>query len=134
LKSSIIICFLYGIWSKYWFSDEILVFSLILNLLEFCMNYHDLSDKRMSDCHAQLPLYENICVTPMASSLKARNLKFWLPESFRPNWCTSYSEFWFSESLGYLPYKFRLKWINLSKFWIEFEFWNSTSIRVTNSH
>jgi hypothetical protein len=24
----------------------------------------------------------------------ARKLKFWLPASFEPTWCTSYSEFW----------------------------------------
>jgi hypothetical protein len=26
--------------------------------------------------------------------LSARKLKFWLPASFEPTWCTSYSEFW----------------------------------------
>jgi hypothetical protein len=35
-------------------------------------------------------------------------------------WCTLYSEFWNLESLGYLPYKFRLRkvkpWVLFSKF------------------
>jgi hypothetical protein len=40
---------------------------------------------------------------------KAIKVKFWLPKSFKLTWCTSYSEFWKLETLGYLPYKFRLR-------------------------
>jgi hypothetical protein len=40
-----------------------------------------------------------ICTSPTGSALKVRNLKFGLPESFGPIWCTSYSEFWNSGSL-----------------------------------
>jgi hypothetical protein len=53
--------------------------------------------------------------------LKARKLKFWLPESFGPTWCPLYSEFWNLKSLGYHPYKFRLRkvnpWVLFSKFY-----------------
>jgi hypothetical protein len=45
-------------------------------------------------------------ITPTASPLKARKLKYRLPKSFRPTWCTSYSEFWNMTSLGYLSHKF----------------------------
>jgi hypothetical protein len=45
---------------------------------------------------------------PLRLPMKARELKFWFPQYFGPPWCTSYSEFWNLESLGYLPYKFRL--------------------------
>jgi hypothetical protein len=49
-----------------------------------------------------------------------RKLKFWHPQSFAPNWCTSYSENWNLETLGHLPYKSRLRkvkpWVLLRKF------------------
>jgi hypothetical protein len=46
--------------------------------------------KKKSVCHA--PLWDRICITPRASPLKARKLKFWFPKSFRSTWCTSNSE------------------------------------------
>jgi hypothetical protein len=46
---------------------------------------HDLSEKKFSVCHAPLPLpFAYIFATPTASPLKARKLKFWLPEFFGP--------------------------------------------------
>jgi hypothetical protein len=45
----------------------------------------DLSDKLVSVRQAQLPLLDKICSTPTAPPLlKAKKLKFWLPEYLRP--------------------------------------------------
>jgi hypothetical protein len=40
---------------------------------------HDLSEKKISVCHAPLPPFAKICTTSTASPLQARKLKFWLP-------------------------------------------------------
>jgi hypothetical protein len=40
---------------------------------------HDLSEKK-SVCHA--PLLDEICLDAIEVALKAKKLKFWLPESF----------------------------------------------------
>jgi hypothetical protein len=46
---------------------------------------HDLSEKKFSVCHAPLPpLLAEICLDAAEVALKARKLKFWLPESFGP--------------------------------------------------
>jgi hypothetical protein len=47
-------------------------------LVLFMAKKHDLSDKKISVCHAPLP-FVNICTTPTASPLQARKRKFWLP-------------------------------------------------------
>jgi hypothetical protein len=68
-------------------------------IADFHVLEHDLSDKKISVCDAPLPplppfpLLDKFFVTPTASSLEARVLKFWLPGSFEPTRCTSYSEF-----------------------------------------
>jgi hypothetical protein len=42
-----------------------------------------LSDEKFSVCHAPLPpLLDEICLDATEVALKARKLKFWLPESF----------------------------------------------------
>ena len=66
----------------------------------FIPKKHDLSEKKISVCHAPLPvpLLDEIWDARIPAPSKARMLKFWLPESFWPTWCTSYSEFWNSES------------------------------------
>jgi hypothetical protein len=83
---------------------------LILTLLGlFIAKKHDLCEKK------KFPYVTHRCrwtknlfhTYPTASSLKARKLKYRLPESFGPNWCPAYSEFWNLESLGYLSYKFQ---------------------------
>jgi hypothetical protein len=86
----------HGIWGKYWFSAEKNENFFSLIFISWC---DDLSDKFLSVRHAPLPPpFAQICVTPTASALWARKLKFWLPESFGPTWCTSYSKFWNSGS------------------------------------
>jgi hypothetical protein len=42
----------------------------------------DLSEKKNSVCHA--PLLDEICLDATEATLKARKLKFGLPESFGP--------------------------------------------------
>jgi hypothetical protein len=52
----------------------------------FMNKKQDLSDKKISVCHAPLPplppLLDEICLDTTEVALKARKLKFWLPESF----------------------------------------------------
>jgi hypothetical protein len=44
---------------------------------------HDLSEKKNSVRHAPLPpVLDGICLDATEVALKARRLKFWLPESF----------------------------------------------------
>jgi hypothetical protein len=51
----------------------------------FMNKYHDLSDKIFSVCHAPLPpVLDEICLVATELALKARKLKFRLPESFGP--------------------------------------------------
>jgi hypothetical protein len=43
----------------------------------------DLTEKMFSVCHASLPpVLDEICFDATEVALKARKLKFWLPESF----------------------------------------------------
>jgi hypothetical protein len=49
----------------------------------FMNKYHDLSDKKISVCHAPLPpVLDKICLDATELTLKARKLKLWLPKSF----------------------------------------------------
>jgi hypothetical protein len=51
----------------------------------FMNKYHDLSDKKISVCHAPLPpVLDEICLDATELALKARKLKFWLLEYFGP--------------------------------------------------
>jgi hypothetical protein len=43
---------------------------------------HDMSEKKISVFHA--PLLDEICLDASEVALKARTLKFWLPEYFGP--------------------------------------------------
>jgi hypothetical protein len=33
-------------------------------------------------CHTPPPLFAEICATPSAKAIRAKEMKFWLPESF----------------------------------------------------
>jgi hypothetical protein len=49
----------------------------------FMAKKHDLSEKKISVCHAPLPpVLDEICLDATEVALKTRKLKFWLPESF----------------------------------------------------
>jgi hypothetical protein len=49
----------------------------------FMAKKHDLSEKKFFVCHAPLPLVlDEICLDATEVALKARKLKFWLPEFF----------------------------------------------------
>jgi hypothetical protein len=51
----------------------------------FMAKKHDLSDKKISVCHAPLAVgVRKIYTSPTGLALSARRLKFWLPESFGP--------------------------------------------------
>jgi hypothetical protein len=72
---------------KYWFSVEknekknIADFH-VLGL--FMTEKHNLSETKISVCHAPLPMNAKFVPHLQPPSLKTRKLKFWLPESFGP--------------------------------------------------
>jgi hypothetical protein len=56
---------------------------------------HDLRGKKKIRLSHAVAVERKICVTPVASTIRPRNLKFWLPASFGPTCpgCPAYSEF-----------------------------------------
>jgi hypothetical protein len=82
-------------YGKYWFHLQFFFF--------FIANFHVLglfmpkkrvkSEKKISVCHV-CGFLDEIWGAASSAVLNVRKLKFWLPASFEPTWCTSYSEFW----------------------------------------
>ena len=80
----------YEIWESIDFvsKKKIFFFAYFHFLGLFIDKKHDFGEKNFSVCHAPLPLpvplLDEIWDTRISAPLKARMLKFWLPESFWP--------------------------------------------------
>jgi hypothetical protein len=85
----------YGIWGNFSVKKMKKIINANFHVLGlFMAKKHDLSEFffRMS-----VAVERKTCGTPTASPLKARKLKFRLPESFGPTWCP---KSWHLKSLG----------------------------------